>query len=181
MGPRVRGVKGAGERDSSVEGGRRAGWVNVTGEAWMVRAGAATLVLGCWGCWTCCDCCGAEAGGEAVTGLTTGLGSYRSADDGRIGESTGAGGTVTEGGVMVGSADFGCSAICGGGLGADAGSKLNGLLCSFGGGSGESGDIAWSFGSAGMSVGEGVISGVSVSMIFVGGGGAGRAAYLISS
>jgi hypothetical protein len=47
MGPRVRGVKGAGERDSSVEGGRRAGWVNVTGEAWMVRAGAATLVLGC--------------------------------------------------------------------------------------------------------------------------------------
>lgn len=127
IGTRVRGVKGASSGASSVDDGWSAGCVKATGEASMLRTGIAALVSGC------CD---------AGAGLNEGLGSDKSADDGRMGESTTAGGTVTERGVTKGIADLGCSAICGGGLGADTGSKLNGLLCSVGGGSGESGDIA---------------------------------------
>ena len=57
------------------------------------------------------------------------------------------------------------------------GSKLNGLL-SVGGGSGDTGDMMSIFASSfGFSLGDGVISGVIVSIFAIGGGGAGLCAF----
>tara|TARA_R110002003_G_scaffold1184_11_gene22679 strand:- start:48376 stop:48735 length:360 start_codon:yes stop_codon:yes gene_type:complete len=58
-----------------------------------------------------------------------------------------------------------------GGWGGCTGSKLKGRLCS---GRGERGDISCSVGISGFRVGDGVISGVSVSTCLLGIGGAGR-------
>ena len=52
-------------------------------------------------------------------------------------------------------------------------SKLNGLLSSFVGGSGDSGETSCSLSISGFKVGEGVISGVIVSSFMLGIGGAG--------
>jgi hypothetical protein len=172
IGARVRGVNGGGSSDGV--GARSIGDVSVAAAAASstMIAGAAALVV------VVVDGCVAGAatdGAVSVWGLCTGLGSgrSRSADVGRTGVSDCACGTVV-GGVMIGTAVLGCSSALGGGTGADMGSKLKGLLCSLGGGSGERGDMAWSFGSAGLRVGEGVISGVRVSTALVGIGGAGR-------
>lgn len=86
-----------------------------------------------------------------------------------------AGGAVMTG-VKIGTAVLGCSFCLGGGFGAVIGSKLNGRRCSVGGGRGDRGEMSGSLGSAAWRVGEGVISGVSVSTILVGGGGAGLCA-----
>lgn len=153
MGARVRGVKGGGV------GARSAG------DAGLSETGDATVV----------SSCGAGAG--AVDGRETGLTSAKSRDVGRMGRYDCAGGKDTEG-PIIGAVSFaGCSST----LGAEIGSKLNGLLCSLGGGSGDTGDISSSFSISGFSVGEGVISGVSVSTFIVGIGGAGLCAYTISS
>jgi hypothetical protein len=171
IGARVNGVKGRGSSemgDVSV--------VSAAAEAastTMIAGAAALVVVVVVG--EGCVAGAAPDGAVSVSGLCcSGLGSERSADVGRTGVSDCACGTVV-GGVMIGTAVLGCSSSAlGAGMGADIGSKLNGLLCSLGGGSGERGDMAWSFGSAGLRVGEGVISGVRVSTALVGIGGAGR-------
>jgi hypothetical protein len=172
IGARVRGVKGRGSSDGVTA--RSIGNVSVAAAA----AASSTMIAGAVALVVVVKGCVAEAaadGAVSVWGLCSGLGSgrSRSADVGRTGVSDCACGTVV-GGVMIGTAVLGCSSTLGGGTGADMGSKLNGLLCSLGGGSGERGDMAWSFGSAGLRVGEGVISGVRVSTALVGMGGAGR-------
>lgn len=94
----------------------------------------------------------------------------------RMGRSAFAGDIGTGGSAIpiVGLGLVGRGFVPIGGLAAFAASKLNGRLCSsFGGGSGERGDMTCSFGISGFRVGEGVISGVMVSTIMVGAGGAG--------
>lgn len=146
-----------------------AGWVCWTGDGWTVTSGTGRAMVISGSCEA-----GAALGVGGVEPLADGLAPQRSPDDGRMGESSCAGGAVTEGGVTMGTADLGCSWAWGAGADAEAPSKLKGLRCSVGGGSGETGEMAWSLSCSGLSVGEGVHSGVSVSIIFVGGGGAGR-------
>jgi hypothetical protein len=140
IGARVRGSKGGGVVACSDS----AGWVLTIGDACTLTSGTkdAALTSGTRAPVLGSGSREAGAGLNAVARLSEGLASDRSADDGRMGDSSCADGTVTDGGVTIGTADFGCSAICGGGTAADTGSKLNGLLCSLGGGSGESGEIA---------------------------------------
>jgi hypothetical protein len=156
-----------GARVSGTNGGGVEAFSSTAGDGWRcATAGAgAALIAGC----EISGGCTIAAG--SVGGLSSGvLGPERSAEVGRCGSSMGAGGAVTCG-VMMGTAVFGCSSVFGGGAG---GSKLNGRLESLGGGSGVTGDINWFFGSSGFSVGEGVISGVSVSTTLIGTAGAGR-------
>ena len=158
---------GIGARVSGVNGGGVEAFSSTTGDGWRCATAGAAVTAGCE------ISSGASAAGT-VGGLSSGeLGHERSAKVGRCGSAMGAGGTVTCG-VMMGTADFGCSCALGGGVGALPASKLKGRLCSLRGGSDVTGDIDWSFGSSGFNVGEGVISGVSVSTILVGIGGAGR-------
>jgi hypothetical protein len=84
---------------------------------------------------------GCEIAAGGVGGLSSGeFGPDRSADVGCCGSLICAGGTVTCG-VMIGTALFGCASAFGGGMEAATGSKLNGLLCSLGGGRGVTGEI----------------------------------------
>lgn len=112
----------------------------------------------------------------AVEGRSEGLGSGGSRDVVRMGRSAFAG-DIEAGGGAICAVGFGLIGRCfvgTGGLAAVTASKLNGRLwSSFGGGSGERGDMTCSLGISGFSVGEGVISGVMVSTIMVGAGGAG--------
>lgn len=170
MGARVKGVNGGGVgMRSSSSGAFASGTLAGGGEGCLSSGAGAALDLRGEATFA--------AGIAAVDGLCSGLGSERSADVGRRGVlMSSAGGAVTTG-VMIGTAVLGCSCSLGGGLGAAIGSKLNGRLCSVGGGRGDKGEMARSLGSAAFRVGEGVISGVSVSTILVGIGGAGRCAY----
>jgi hypothetical protein len=151
IGARVRDVKGVG--------------AGLNGNAVSLDAGSMAVVSGC------------EAGVGALKGRSSGLRSDRSSDVGRMGC---AGGTDGDG-AMIGAVSLaGGSSILGGGSGAERGSKLNGLFWSLGG-RGETGDISCSLNIFGIKVGEGVISGVSVSAFIIGIGGAGLRACTTSS
>ena len=117
-----------------------------------------------------------EIGADAAEGRNVGFGSGASRDVVRVGRLGCAGGMVTE--VVLTSAVVfaSCESALTAGLAAGTASKLNGLLWSLGGGSGERGDISCSFGISGFNVGEGVISGVRVSTFILGIGGAGLCA-----
>jgi hypothetical protein len=174
IGARVSGAKGGGvEAFSSISTG---------GDGCRCITAGAAFTAGCEMTGGCKMAGGCAIAAGSVGGLSSGvLGPERSAEVGRCGSAMGAGGAVTCG-VVMGTADFGCSAGLGASVGAGtaAGSKLKGRLCPLGGGSGVTGDIDWSLGSSGFSVGGGVISGVSVSTTLVGTAGAGRCAYIVS-
>jgi hypothetical protein len=148
-GVRVRGSKGGGVRGSS------------TGPDCSLEAGIAAVISSCgWGC----------GAGEV---RSSGLASDRSRE---VGRSVWAGGSNADG-AMSGAVLAGTSSAFGGGRGAETGSKLKGLFWSLGGGSGDTGDMSCSLSISGLRVGEGVISGVSVSTCTVGMGGGGLFAY----
>jgi len=78
-GARVRGAKGGGVEGGSVT----AGWVCWIGDGWTVTSGTGRAVVVSGSCEA-----GAALGVGGVELLTVGIAPQRSADDGRIGESS---------------------------------------------------------------------------------------------